>query len=172
MAVPYGHDGVDLPRPGDRATRRIRSEGKPAASSVPVAVTWTVAADRLDEPTAALLRLLAFVGAEPIPIDLLDPRAAAHLPDPLAATVSDPLLPGRLDRISKLGLVRIAADGIVLHRLVSAELRERSLREQVLARRRRILGEDHPDTLNAAADLAATLRDLGEYPAAGTCSKT
>jgi hypothetical protein len=36
----------------------------------------------------------------------------------------------------------------------------------VLARSREILGEDHPDTLTAAANLAATLRAMGDYPAA------
>jgi hypothetical protein len=36
----------------------------------------------------------------------------------------------------------------------------------VLGRRRRVLGEDHPDTLWSANNLAADLRGLGEYHAA------
>jgi Tetratricopeptide repeat len=42
----------------------------------------------------------------------------------------------------------------------------RELGEDTLARRRRILGEDHPDTLTSAFILAAQLSELGEYQAA------
>ncbi|MFJ6843014.1 FxSxx-COOH system tetratricopeptide repeat protein [Streptomyces griseoluteus] len=42
----------------------------------------------------------------------------------------------------------------------------RSIIEDTLARRRRDLGEDHPDTLQSANDLASTLRELGEYDTA------
>ena len=38
--------------------------------------------------------------------------------------------------------------------------------EDILARRRRDLGEDHPDTLAAASNLAVSLRAAGEYQAA------
>ena len=40
------------------------------------------------------------------------------------------------------------------------------LDEDTLARRRRDLGEDHPDTLAAASNLAVSLRAAGEYQAA------
>jgi len=40
------------------------------------------------------------------------------------------------------------------------------LDEDILARRRRDLGEDHPDTLAAASHLAVSLRADGEYQAA------
>ena len=36
------------------------------------------------------------------------------------------------------------------------------LNRDTLDRRRRILGHDHPDTLNSAANLATDLRELGE----------
>ena len=42
----------------------------------------------------------------------------------------------------------------------------RALAEDTLARCRRVLGEDHPETLNAATNLAADLRTLGEARAA------
>ena len=45
-----------------------------------------------------------------------------------------------------------------------AEARE--LDEDTLARRRRVLGDDHPDTLSSANNLAIDLRNLGEYQAA------
>ena len=40
------------------------------------------------------------------------------------------------------------------------------LDEDTLARRRRVLGEDHPDTLTAAFQLVGALTGLGEYHAA------
>jgi hypothetical protein len=42
----------------------------------------------------------------------------------------------------------------------------RDLNEDTLARRRRTLGEDHPDTLASASGLAAALAALGEHQAA------
>ena len=38
----------------------------------------------------------------------------------------------------------------------------RALDEDTLARRRRVLGDDHPDTLTSANNVAADLRALGE----------
>jgi hypothetical protein len=38
----------------------------------------------------------------------------------------------------------------------------RELDEDTLTRRRRVLGEDHPDTLASATNLAVNLRALGE----------
>ena len=40
------------------------------------------------------------------------------------------------------------------------------LDEDTLTRRRRDLGEDHPDTLASASNLAVRLAELGEYQAA------
>ena len=42
----------------------------------------------------------------------------------------------------------------------------RELDEDTLARRRRVLGEDHPGTLDSANNLALDLRVLGEVQAA------
>lgn len=39
----------------------------------------------------------------------------------------------------------------------------RDMQEDLLARYRRILGEDHPDTHLVAEDLAASLADMGHY---------
>jgi hypothetical protein len=41
----------------------------------------------------------------------------------------------------------------------------RRLAEDTLARRRRVLGEDHPKTLTSARNLAADLRALGQHEA-------
>jgi hypothetical protein len=42
----------------------------------------------------------------------------------------------------------------------------RELAEDILARRRRVLGEDHPDTLTSAFILVGALMELGEHHAA------
>jgi hypothetical protein len=42
----------------------------------------------------------------------------------------------------------------------------RDLDEDTLGRRRRVLGQDHPDTLYSAYNLAADLRELGQVQAA------
>jgi hypothetical protein len=42
----------------------------------------------------------------------------------------------------------------------------RELGEETLARRRRVLGEDHPDTLRSAFILVCELSELGEHQAA------
>jgi len=42
----------------------------------------------------------------------------------------------------------------------------RHLDEDTLTRRRRVLGQDHPDTLSSASSSAYHLRVLGEYQAA------
>jgi Tetratricopeptide repeat len=39
----------------------------------------------------------------------------------------------------------------------------RQLAEDTLPRMRRILGDDHPDTLHSATHLAAVLRELGQH---------
>jgi hypothetical protein len=41
----------------------------------------------------------------------------------------------------------------------------RHLHEDTLIRRRRVLGEEHPDTLISTSNLAADLRELGQYDA-------
>src|ERR1700685_3136238 len=66
-------------------------------------------------------------------------------------------LPGTLTSASNLA-------AIVRHRGEHRAARE--LAEDTLARRRRVLGEDHPDTLASAFILAARLSELGEYRAA------
>ncbi len=225
----------------EHRTGEILAEGKPRGYPAPVAATWTVALDVLDETAVWLLRMWAFMGPEPIPADLINADTAQVLP-PQLAPLGDPLLRGRtLATLVRLGLVRLVDNGVVLHRLVQAVLRDHTpvadrdviragvhrvlaagapddtddpvgwgrwavlyphalavriveghhdgIRELTLglcdylrssgnypaslalAREAhrywsQALGGDHPDTITAAANLAATLRSLGEYPAA------
>jgi hypothetical protein len=62
--------------------------------------------------------------------------------------------PGTLDAAAALAAVS---------RTLGRYEQARELEEAVLARSRRVLGEDHPDTLVSANNLAADLRDLGEH---------
>ena len=223
-------------------SREILAEGTPVGYPVPVAATWTVTIEELDDPVAVmLLRLWAFFGPEPIPSELMASTAAPVLPAGLAALAADPVARGRvIMRITRLGLVRVVDQAVVMHRLVQSVLREHTpptdrdgIRRTVhavlaaadpanpndpaswaryaqlyphalassmidgdvdaravitrliqylrsagdypngvaLARRAvrkwlHILGEDHADTITAAANLANTLWSLGDYPAA------
>ena len=71
-------------------TREILAEGRPHTYPVPVAATWTLALDTLDETAVGLLRLWAFLGPEPIPIDWITDETATAFPAELAA-LADPL---------------------------------------------------------------------------------
>ncbi len=136
--------------------REILAEGTPVGYPLPVAATWTVAVDRLDDPAAVwLLRLWAYCGPEPIPPSLVVREVAALLPAPLEAVVTDPVRFGRLVRkVTALGLVRLTTDGVVVHRLVQAVLRNHTPQHDREAVRRtvhRLLAAadpgspDHPD---------------------------
>ena len=48
----------------------------------------------------------------------------------------------------------------------------RELDEDTLTRRRRVLGEDHPDTLASGSNLAADLSELGDYEAVTASAAT
>ena len=68
-------------------------------------------------------------------------------------------------RAVRLHLVSASNLVMILGR-VSEEQAARELAEDTLARRRRVLGEDHPDTLTSAFILVGALTQLGEYHAA------
>ncbi|MDT3445690.1 FxSxx-COOH system tetratricopeptide repeat protein [Pseudofrankia sp. BMG5.37] len=69
--------------------RRLMSRGTPVGVR-PVAATWTVTLEQLDDPAAVLLaRLWAGFGPEPIPLDLVRPEVAGVLPAPLGEVAAD-----------------------------------------------------------------------------------
>ena len=53
--------------------------------------------------------------------------------------------------------------GRIVSSIGDSRQKSAALNEGILARRRRVLGEDHPDTLTSATDLVNDLRNLGEY---------
>ena len=108
----------------ERRAGVILAEGKPRSHPVPVAATWTVAVETLDDPaTVWLLRLWAFLGPEPIPTDLITADSVTVLPA-VMAPLGDPVVRGRsIQTLTRLGLVKHTPDGVVMHRLVHAVLR-------------------------------------------------
>ncbi|HKR50998.1 MAG TPA: FxSxx-COOH system tetratricopeptide repeat protein, partial [Pseudonocardiaceae bacterium] len=121
-----GMSAVDYADAVEHRTREILAEGTPVGYPVPVAATWTIAIDGLDDPVAVmLLRLWAFLGPEPIPTDLIGPAAVPVLPPELAALAGAPLARGRvIRRITRLGMVRLVEQSVVMHRLVQTVLRD------------------------------------------------
>jgi tetratricopeptide (TPR) repeat protein len=222
----------------------LLQRGQPLGYQHTVATTWSLALERLreDEPAAVdLLTLASFLAPDDLPLPLL----AAHvheLPEPLAHLAADPLaLADTVATLRRYSLVRVVADGLYVHRLLQAVVREGldteaqqewvavavrllsaafpidsdevvnwaecerllqhviavadhgrrldvaaegwlglvhqaavylwsrgqyqqalTLHEQAVAGFRRVLGEDHPDTLRAMYRLAGTLRNLGD----------
>jgi hypothetical protein len=108
------------------------AEGTPASYPRSLTATVSDAADRLadaDPAAAALLRLSAFFGPEPIPASFF--TGATELPTPLAAVAVDPVrLHRALGRISSYGLAQLGQSGVQVHRLVQAIVRDRLSAEQ------------------------------------------
>jgi hypothetical protein len=135
-------------------TREILAEGKPPGYPVPVAATWTVALDAVDDTAVWLLRLWAFLGPEPIPTDLINSTTVRALPGELAP-VTDSLLRGRtVATLARLGLIRLIDNAVVMHRLVHAVLRDHTPvtdREMLRTAVHRVLAAAAPtDTVDPA----------------------
>jgi tetratricopeptide (TPR) repeat protein len=94
----------------------------------PVATTWEVSFRALEKKSqigAALLKLVAFLAADDIPLDLLLTKDAT-LPSELVPAVADPM---QLDRakaaLKGLSLANFAGDNMSVHRLVQAVIEDR-----------------------------------------------
>jgi len=224
----------------DRASE-ILDQGRPLSymTSLSAAIQLMIDQLRVDEPAAAeLAELCAFLAPEPIPVEWFT-EASSLLPGPLAEIVDDPVRWRRvLAQVGSNSLARVDFNGIQMHRLTQAIVRDHILADlvDVLYERvcailaacapgdpqapyswpswRRLLphllaldpketsnadlreiacdaawylvwrgdagggydlagslhqrwqdrfGRDHPDTLRAAATLAASLRGMGRY---------
>ncbi|WP_007514500.1 FxSxx-COOH system tetratricopeptide repeat protein [Pseudofrankia saprophytica] len=101
-------------------TGEILSARKPAHYPVPVAAAWTVALDRLNDPAAHMvLRLLAVLAPRPVPVDLLVDADLGAPSDPLVVLDA-------VERVGRQSLVRVTGEGLMMHRLVQAVLRDRA----------------------------------------------
>jgi anti-anti-sigma factor len=112
----------------DRATELL-AEGKPATyrAGTLTAVT-TTAYDRLraaDEDAADLAAICAFLPPRRIPVDWFT-TCAERLPGRLATRLADPLARNRLlAALARTTLAHLNGDGLTMHRLTQAILRDR-----------------------------------------------
>ena len=107
--------------------REILDQARPASYPQSLAALTQLALDRLraDDPAAAeVAALCAFLAPEPVPVDWFT-RAAVGLPAPLAWKAADPVAWRQvLARVGRNGLARIDGDGLRMHRLTQAIVRE------------------------------------------------
>ncbi|GDY29885.1 FxSxx-COOH system tetratricopeptide repeat protein [Gandjariella thermophila] len=151
-----------------------------------VVMAWAVPMNRLrdERPAAAqLLRLCAFLSAEPIPVTLftqaqLDGESPVRLPQPLDGQLRDPVQRGRIFHdIGRYALAKVgqhtaatAAQTIQLHRVVQGVLRDLLTGQQrdELRRTARLLlaaadpgDPEDPSTWDAYAELIPHLEPAG-----------
>jgi hypothetical protein len=114
-----------------------------------LAAATRLAADQLisDDPAAAeLARLCAFLAPEPIPADLFT-SVPSELSSELAVQAADPLAwPETVALLARHSLARVEQQGLVMHRLTQAILRDELTSEQAVATRERA------EAILAAAD--------------------
>jgi tetratricopeptide (TPR) repeat protein len=127
-----------------RRTELWEDERPPLDYPHTVATTWSLAMDqvRQDSPAGAdLLNLCAFLAPDDIPQTLLS-EGGEHLPQPLSATVTDPLAMNKaVAALLQYSLMEKTGDTLSLHRLVQAVARDR------------LLEDDHPTWAEAAVRL-------------------
>ncbi|MFI7598427.1 FxSxx-COOH system tetratricopeptide repeat protein [Actinoplanes sp. NPDC049681] len=108
------------------AAELLDGDSPPGGYPVSLAAAVTVAADRLaaDAPAAGqLLSLCAYLAPDPIPLDLF--TGDADLPLELAAAADSFVALARAaGRLSRYGLARTTTNGLQLHRLTQAVLRD------------------------------------------------
>ncbi len=104
-----------------------REERPPAGYPDTVATTWLLLFQQAEQeaPAAAsLLRLCAFFAPDDIPLSMLR-DGATHLPDPLAAAVTDQLACNRtIAALRRYSLITKQDDSISIHRLVQLVTRD------------------------------------------------
>ncbi|MEU7983149.1 FxSxx-COOH system tetratricopeptide repeat protein [Micromonospora sp. NPDC049081] len=115
----------------------VLSEGRPISYPRSLAATIAVSTGRLadvDPASLAILRLCAFLAPEPVPIELLAAIVQFEAPIqendswglvPLTAVIDKPLPRARsVARIGDYGLAKVSVEGVTVHRLVQAILRD------------------------------------------------
>ncbi|MEV4316816.1 FxSxx-COOH system tetratricopeptide repeat protein [Actinocrispum sp. NPDC049592] len=142
---------------------QLLTDNPPAGYPATLGATWQLSFDglRAQSPDAVqLLEVCAFLGAEPIPVDLFWAGRHADLPDALAAIVRDNIrLRRALREISRYALAGMdpVADQFVVHRLVQAVLRANmtpETKETMWRAARRILAAANPSEPDNAANWA------------------
>jgi hypothetical protein len=129
---------------------QIMNEGRPSSYPRSLATVTQLAYDRLragDPASAQVLEICAFLAPEPVPADWF-PKAAAVLPEPLAAKAADPVTWRHvLGLLGKHALARIDQNALVVHRLTHAIVRGLLPPDQVAATQAAawaLLAANHP----------------------------
>ncbi|MFF9865555.1 FxSxx-COOH system tetratricopeptide repeat protein [Streptomyces sp. NPDC013953] len=138
----------------EQAAARTLALNQPAGYPEPVAATWNVSIERLQERSPAAVRLLqlcAFFAPEPIHANLLYSKQMIEALKPYDASLQEKLVLGRVIReIGRFALAKVdqVSNSIQVHRLVQAVIRSQlSEEEQREARHavHRILAGARPD---------------------------
>jgi ABC-type phosphate transport system substrate-binding protein len=117
---------------------QVMEHGLPSSYPQPLAAVTRLAFDRLqgDDPASAVLvGVCAFLAPEPVPPEWFT-RDPAELPGPLADAASDPVAWVQvLARLGAHALARVDRDGLTMHRLTQAILRDYLPADQASASR-------------------------------------
>jgi tetratricopeptide (TPR) repeat protein len=113
----------------------VMGAGAPAAHRNSLSASVSVSVLQLGESDRAAVQLIeicAFLAPEPIPVELFTIAAAADaLDDPLATQSRSPYGVRRaMSRVGRYGLGRVGREGLIVHRLTQAVLRDRMTDEQ------------------------------------------
>ncbi|MER6718240.1 FxSxx-COOH system tetratricopeptide repeat protein [Streptomyces halstedii] len=137
-----------------RQAPEVLALNQPAGYPQPVAATWNISIERLEERSPAAVRLLqlcAFFAPEPISANLLYSKEMIEALKPYDASLQEKLVLGRVIReIGRFALAKVdqVSNSIQVHRLVQAVIRAQlSEEEQAEARHvvHRILAGARPD---------------------------
>ena len=107
----------------------LHRRGRPSGHPGTVATVWSVSMDQLQatHPAAAqLLELCAWLGPEPIPLDLFTSHPGL-LPESLARAAADPIaFNDTVGALADYSLARRAAGAVTVHRLIQDVTRSRA----------------------------------------------
>ncbi len=106
-------------------SRELLTRGEPPGCQATVATTWEISLQQLSKPAADLMSLFSYLAPDDIPRSLLE-AGVAHLGQPAAATVGDPLaLNDAVAQLRCYSLIKSSDGGWSVHRLVQGVVRDR-----------------------------------------------
>jgi hypothetical protein len=130
-------------------------QGRPSSYDHTLTAATQLAFDQLHEADAGAAEVVAacaFLAPEPVPADWFT-LAHEHLPAALASIAADPMKCGQaLARVGRQGLARIDRDGIRMHRLIQAIVRDH-------------LSAERAASLKIAAEVIVAANDPGDESA-------
>jgi len=110
-----------------REVGKILGVGKPLEYPQSMTAAWKVSVGEMTKrlpPAVTLLRICAFFGPEPIPLEAFE-HATPSVETRISELIADPILLAQAIReLARFALVRIDRRAIIVHRLVQALLRE------------------------------------------------